>query len=197
MKKTDNVRDVKISKRLSYLLRHGTHTEGLNIAKDGFVLVSHILSKLDGVGLQDIERIVKNDDKQRYTLINDKVWKIKANQGHSITTVDNLSLKPIKINPDFDIIHGTYCKYWTNIKYQGLSRVNRNHIHFAKGLNLNCGLRQSAEVFIYIDFKKATGEGLEFFESENGVILCSGNHKGIIQPKFFLKVLDKDQNRIY
>ncbi|XP_044583685.1 tRNA 2'-phosphotransferase 1 isoform X2 [Cotesia glomerata] len=197
MKKTDIERDVKISKKLSYLLRHGAHREGLNIAKDGFVLANDILLKLDGIGLQDIERIVKNDEKQRYTLISDKVWKIKANQGHSITTVDNLSLKPIKTNPDFDIIHGTYYKYWTNIKYQGLSRVNRNYIHFAKGLNFICGLRQSAEVFIYIDFKKATDVGLEFFESENGVILCNGNHNGIIQPKFFLKVLDKDQNRIY
>ncbi|XP_008551850.1 tRNA 2'-phosphotransferase 1 [Microplitis demolitor] len=197
MNKTDDDRDVKISKKLSYLLRHGAKNESLPITADGFCVLSDVLSKLKGVEIKDIERIVKNDHKQRYTLIKDGFLKIKANQGHSIADVNNLSLKPITINPDFDIIHGTYFKYWNKIKEQGLSRVNRNHIHFAKGLNFSCGLRNSAEIFIFIDYKKATDNGLQFFESENGVILSYGNNMGIIEPKYFLKVTDKNQKLIY
>jgi len=93
---------------------------------------------------------------------------------------------------DFDIIHGTYFKYWSKIKTEGLSRVKRNHIHFAKGLNFINGLRQNAELFVYINFEKAKEDGLIFFESENGVVLCAGNSKGFIQTKYFLKVITRD-----
>jgi len=93
---------------------------------------------------------------------------------------------------DFDIIHGTYFKHWSKIKTEGLSRVKRNHIHFAKGLNFINGLRQNAELFVYINFEKAKEDGLIFFESENGVVLCAGNSKGFIQTKYFLKVITRD-----
>ncbi|KAK0088780.1 hypothetical protein PV325_010720 [Microctonus aethiopoides] len=122
--------------------------------------------------------------------MNDGSLEIKANQGHSIANVNDLSLKLVK-NPEFDIIHGTYMCHWPTIKTQGLSRMNRNHIHFAKDLKTNCGLRKSTEIYIFIDFKKATDDGLKFFESENGVILCDGNNKGFIEPRYFLKVIDK------
>jgi len=70
---------------------------------------------------------------------------------------------------DFDIIHGTYFKHWSKIKTEGLSRMKRNHIHFAKGLNFINGLRQNAELFVYINFEKAKEDGLIFFESEKNV----------------------------
>lgn len=37
--------DVKISKSLSYILRHGAVKEGLEISSDGYVKLSDILSK--------------------------------------------------------------------------------------------------------------------------------------------------------
>lgn len=69
--------------------------------------------------------------------------------------------------------------------------MKRNHIHFAKGLNFINGLRQSAELFIYINFEKAK-ENLIFLESENGVVLCAGNSKGFLETKYFLKVITGD-----
>ncbi|KAK0163082.1 hypothetical protein PV327_006793 [Microctonus hyperodae] len=183
--------DVKHGKKLSYLLRHGAEKEGLHIKASGFVPIVQILSKFKNCTINDIKRIVENDKKQRFTLqMNDGSLEIKANQGHSIATVNELSLKLVE-NPDFDIIHGTYISHWPTIKIQGLSRMNRNHIHFAKDFKTNCGLRQSAEIYIFIDFKKATDDGMKFFESENGVILCDGNNKGFIEPQYFLKVIDK------
>lgn len=116
---------------------------------------------------------------------------IKANQGHSVSIINELSLKILDY-VDFDIIHGTYFKCWPKIKIEGLSRMKRNHIHFAKGLNFVNGLRQSAELFVYINFEKAKADGLIFAESENGVVLCSGNSKRFIKPKYFLKVIIED-----
>jgi 2'-phosphotransferase len=135
---------------------------------------------------------VKNNNKQRFTLETiDNVLEIKANQGHSISIISELNLEVLDYI-DFDIIHGTYFKYWPKIKTEGLSRMGRNHIHFAKGLNLTNGLRRNAELFIYINFSKAKEDGLIFLESENNVVLCTGNSKGFLETKYFLKVITGD-----
>ncbi|KAL6267454.1 hypothetical protein P5V15_000530 [Pogonomyrmex californicus] len=186
-------RDIALSKKLSYLLRHGAVKEGLNIKPNGFVTVNELLNKsLHWCTIDDIKRIVEKNNKQRFTLetING-ILEIKANQGHTISKINNLSLKILDLI-EFDIIHGTYFNYWPKIKTEGLSCMKRNHIHFAKGLNFINGLRRSAELFIYINFGKAKEDGLIFLESENGVVLCAGNSKGFIETKYFLKVLTKD-----
>lgn len=58
-----------------------------------------------------------------------------------------------------DVIHGTSKSAYRFIQTQGLSRMNRNHIHFAAGLSHDAkvisGIRQSAEVLIYLDVRKA------------------------------------------
>jgi len=174
-------------------LRHGAVKEGLNIKPNGFLAVNELLNKsLRNYTIDDIKRVVNNNNKQRFTLnITNGILEIKANQGHSISRIAELSLKIID-HVEFDIIHGTYLKYWPQIKAQGLSRMKRNHIHFAKGLNFINGLRKNAELFIYIDFNKAKKDGLIFFESENSVILCAGDSRGFIETKYFLKIITKD-----
>lgn len=57
------------------------------------------------------------------------------------------------------IIHGTYFKNWSKIKAEGLSRMNRLHIHFSPGepgdSQVISGMRSSCELYIYIDTEKA------------------------------------------
>lgn len=183
---------IRLSKKLSYLLRHGAVKEGLSIKEDGFISIDQLLSeKLQGYTLEDIKEVVETNDKKRFIIReNNGILEIKATQGHSIKEINNLCLKPLD-RVDFDIIHGTYYKNWEAIKSKGLSCMKRNHIHFSKGLNFICGLRKSAEIYIYIDFEKAKRDGLKFFESENEIILCAGNKEGIIESKYFLKVHSK------
>lgn len=108
----------------------------------------------------------------------------------------NVDLKSVSINEEIEFIHGTFLKNWDDIKKKGLSRMKRNHIHFATGLpkdkSVISGIRKSAEVFIYINLRLAIREGLQFFRSANNVILSSGDENGIILPKYFLKVCDKN-----
>lgn len=178
---------------MSYLLRHSAVKEGLIIKPNGFVAVEELLKKsLPSYTIDDIKRVVKNNNKQRFTLnVADGILEIKANQGHSLSNITELSLKVLE-SVESDIIHGTYFKHWSKIKTEGLSRMRRNHIHFAKGLNFVSGLRRTAEIYIYIDFDKAERDGLIFFESENGVILCAGDSRGFVKTKYFLKVTSKD-----
>ena len=43
-------------------------------------------------------------------------------------------LKPITDPSAYPVVvHGTYSKAWEQIRKQGLSKMRRNHIHFAKG----------------------------------------------------------------
>lgn len=88
--------------------------------------------------------------------------------------------------------------------------MSRNHIHIAQGLArdavisgaffispqlngkalslLNTGMRNSADIFIYIDLQKALDAGYKFQLSANGVILTAGNEKGFLPPEFFSRV---------
>ena len=49
-------------------------------------------------------------------------------------------------------------------------------------------MRNSADIFIYIDLQKALDAGHKFQLSANGVILTSGDEKGILSPEFFSRV---------
>ena len=52
-------------------------------------------------------------------------------------------------------------------------------------------MRESAQVLIYIDVKKALDAGFSFFLSENGVVLTGGDEHGFLPPEYFLRVEDR------
>ena len=77
----------------------------------------------------------------------------------------------------------------------GLSSMGRHHVHLAKGLlgekGVVSGMRRSAELFIWVNVHEAIRGGLVFYESANGVILCSGRDgDGWIPPKYFSVVVE-------
>ena len=94
---------------------------------------------------------------------------IRANQGHSIkTTIDQEQLLERVKDPITNVIHGTNIKSWETIKHQGLSRMNRLHIHCAIGLpgdsGVVSGMRATSQVHIYINMRKAMeGKKIGFF----------------------------------
>lgn len=98
------------------------------------------------------------------------------------------------------MIHGTYFGKWATIKREGLSRMSRTHIHFAKGLpsdkSVISGIRSNCQVFIYVDLKAALKAGIPFFLSSNGVVLSPGNEQGVIVPLYFSKVCDSFGRRL-
>lgn len=172
--------------------------------------------------LEQIQEVVAQSDKQRYKLemkpvsnyhkvsssMNSEtnqiqeeslVLCIRANQGHSISIIDsNLLLKHLSVN-EINllpmVVHGSTTEAWENfIKIKGLSRMTRNHIHFAQGLpkdnHVISGMRKSCDVYIYIDTTKSLQDDIKFYQSENRVILSAGiNESGIIPPIYFSKVM--------
>ena len=51
-------------------------------------------------------------------------------------------------------------------------------------------MRTASQIFIFINVKKALDAGIEFFLSDNGVILTEGDDRGFLGPEFFERVED-------
>jgi 2'-phosphotransferase len=152
-----------------------------------------------------------------------RVLCIRANQGHSLKGLqaDQL-LNPLTeeelSHPRLPIIHGTTKRAWEDhIQREGLSRMTRNHIHFATGLPPTAaegtngtdegkrrdsagpisGMRSSSEIHIYVNGPKCAGDGIAFYRSDNGVILTAGvNEEGMLPLKYFEKVVHAPSGRI-
>ncbi|KAF5383667.1 hypothetical protein D9615_003785 [Tricholomella constricta] len=198
---------VRLSKTLSWLLRHGAKGEGLPMRPDGYVKVTDLLEnpKLKGQALdfEGLKDIVKADLKKRYDLTEDAegVCWIRANQGHSMKAV-KLELKPIISVSDIPTgvaVHGTSKKAWELISKQGLSKMKRNHIHLAQGvagdnvISGGCFLAltvPSSLNAVSTTLKKALDAGIKFHFSDNGVVLTEGNEAGILSCEFFERVED-------
>jgi 2'-phosphotransferase len=141
-------------------------------------------------------------------------WLIRANQGHSIKVDEEGLMEPITLDSELPptVVHGTTAKAWPLIlSTGGLKKMTRNHIHFAAGLPAGfkpledtanagdeiknepviSGMRNSSNVLIFIDIKKALEGGLKFWRSANGVILSEGNQKGIVSVEYFRRVEER------
>jgi len=87
------------------------------------------------------------------------------------------------------IIHETYIKTLPQILTQGLSRMERNHIHLCKQTGGTWIRRKKrTNIVIYIDVKTAREDGLKFYSAPNEVIMCSGNIDGYIPIKYFKEI---------
>ncbi|KIY52983.1 hypothetical protein FISHEDRAFT_34389 [Fistulina hepatica ATCC 64428] len=196
--------EVQLSKTLSWILRHGAKSEGLAMRQDGYVKVSDLLEnkrvKSQALTFEKLQTIVSKDKKVRFDLVfrpetegAAAIWWIKARQGHSLQDV-KLDLKPILSMADIPsgiAVHGTTNSAWESIAKLGLLKMGRNHIHIAQGLagdGVVSGMRNSSQVFIYIDVQKAIDAGIKFFLSDNGVILTEGDERGVLSTSFFTKV---------
>ena len=189
---------VRVSKALSYLLRHGAEKQGIPIGSDGFIKLTDILLRrnFSGVTPEHVCYVVANCEKQRFTLREDssgELW-IRANQGHSMH-VEHLELTPITDPTGIIAVHGTTRVAWENIKDRGLSRMQRQHVHFACGLpgsgQVISGMRASCEVHIYLDVATFLADGGTLVRSTNGVLLSPGDAQGLIPPKYFASVTDE------
>ncbi|XP_027711768.1 tRNA 2'-phosphotransferase 1 isoform X2 [Vombatus ursinus] len=170
-------RDVRLSKALSYALRHGAIKMGLPMGSDGFVPLDALLQlpQFRGFSLEDVRRVVETNEKQRFALRPGppgSCVSIRANQGHSLQVAD-LELTPLRTPQHLPpvLVHGTYRRHWPSIRQEGLSRRGRTHIHLSPGLpgepHVVSGMRQDCEVAVLINGPLAlAGRPLPLAEEE-------------------------------
>jgi len=169
---TTKMNIVKISKFLSKCLRHEPELLGLTLESGGWVLVSDLLTgankKGQSISHQELEQVVANNDKKRFSFNYDKT-KIRANQGHS-TEVD-LQLKEA-VPPDV-LFHGTIVTFLSNIIRDGLKKMSRHAVHLSKDVEtaINVGSRRGKPIVLTVDALKMAKDGFKFYVSDNGVWL--------------------------
>jgi 2'-phosphotransferase len=192
---------VAVSKKLTFLLRHGAAEKGLQLRPDGFAVLADVLSLpgFGGASVRDVERIVEADSKQRFALRRgeDGQLMLRANQGHTLASVQSGQLLRRVQDPAEcgACVHGTTKAAWALIRERGLNRMQRNHVHMALDIPNNgkviSGARLNSEVLVFLDAPKMMGSGrLPLFLSENGVVLCEGDSRGTIAPTFFKRAVD-------
>ena len=160
----------RISKFLSLILRHQPEKIGLTLDKNGWAAVTDILEKSNlKFDRETLEEVVRTNDKQRFSFNEDKT-KIRANQGHSIKTID-LELAP-QVPPPF-LYHGTVPKFLQLIKSDGLKKMNRQHVHLSPDRQTATivGKRRGAPVILSIRSGQMQEDGYPFHLSKNGVWL--------------------------
>lgn len=190
-----------ISRMLSSVLRHRGRALGLEIGEDGYTLLSDVvkLPVFKEKGASDVEvqtLVAESDEKNRFHVCSrgGQLW-IRANQGHTIRTVEDSKLLCLIGDPCAVpcCVHGTYFLAWEEIlSCGGLSRMARNHIHFAPrppGEGVVSGLRSDAEVAVFICIASAMAAGIDFFRSANDVILTRGDARGMVPVQHFQKAV--------
>ncbi|KAI7227923.1 phosphotransferase KptA/Tpt1 [Hortaea werneckii] len=66
-------RDVQVSKKIAWLLRHGAEKEGLQMAEGGFINVQDVLNNRNikslKVSFEELRQLVADNDKKRFTMV--------------------------------------------------------------------------------------------------------------------------------
>lgn len=156
----------KKGKHLAYILRHNPESVFANIDSDGWIDVENITNNSD-ITLNELEEIVKLDNKSRYSFNIDKT-KIRANQGHSLK---NVKITYQKKQPPSELYHGTCFKNINGIKKDGIVKMNRHHVHLSSNYKSakDVGKRHGKPVVLVLNVEKMVEDGYNFYISENGV----------------------------
>ena len=193
---TTSKRRKALSHKLSTLLRHKIvrSSDPLfpHLRTDGFIDLSLVLPRISA-SCEEVKEVVSHDEKTRYSVVQEGgMLLIRANQGHSKNSkIDQTKLLcPVDTTSEkVFFCHGTNKNALKAILSSGkLSRCTRTHVHLSRSATDKSTMRKTADIVIWVDGSRASGEGgLEFFESENGVVLCQGP----IDKQFFDRIEDR------
>lgn len=162
----------KLSRLLSYVLRHRPDKFGLELAKGGWISVDSVINALRNAGhsvsREDIAQVVETNDKKRFALSEDGT-RVRANQGHSLDV--ELGLQPV--SPPERLFHGTIAKALSGIRESGLVPRSRHHVHLSPDVSTATavGARRGRPIILEVASGAMSEAGLVFYLSENGVWL--------------------------
>ncbi|TDQ04022.1 putative RNA 2'-phosphotransferase [Halanaerobium saccharolyticum] len=164
----------KLSKTVSYILRHHPENFDLKLNPDASVKTDQLLQALKGkfkdITKTDLIQLVKNDSKGRFSFLEDRK-RIRANYGHSIEGVnpDYQAVKPPEI-----LYHGTTPEVKDKILTAGLKPMGRNYVHLSVGIKEaeKVALRRTKQPVIFkIEALKAFREGQNFYKTAEDIFL--------------------------
>lgn len=165
--------DQALGKFISLILRHQPEVIGIQLDENGWADVEELINGINQSGRkmdkEDLERIVRENNKKRYSY-NEDHTKIRANQGHSLKVDINLKAT----QPLDRLYHGTATRFLESIKKEGIQKRSRQYVHLSSDVDTarKVGKRHGKPIILVIDAKRMREEGGIFYLSENEVWLC-------------------------
>ena len=165
----------KLSKEISYALRHAPWEYELELDEEGFVPVEQLLHAINESGTYDrqvtradLEEIIRTSDKKRHEIVGDR---IRALYGHSVP----MSIRKEPGTPPDILYHGTNEFAMKAIAEKGLLPMGRQYVHMSTDTQMaeTVAKRRKGRVLILkIDAKQAMADGIEFFVGNDRVWLA-------------------------
>ena len=146
----------KLSRRLCFVLRWGAPALQLPMQADGYVNADDLrrLPAFRTCTDDVIREIVRRDPKKRFSVMEDKDGhlKVRANHGHGIPGVEVVERELTSEDAMTYLVHVTSYEAWSLIRYEGIRRGERSHIHFVARApehdEVVAGVRKGGEVSI-------------------------------------------------
>ncbi|WP_347058844.1 RNA 2'-phosphotransferase [Blastococcus sp. HT6-30] len=171
---------VRMSKRLSFVLRHRPDSVGLTLDDAGWADVGQLLAALR-ISREQLELVVATNDKRRFAF-DPTGTRIRASQGHSVAV--DLGYGPEQ--PPEVLFHGTVERVLPAILAEGLRPGRRHAVHLSADVVTAraVGGRRGRPVVLRVDAAGMAAGGSSFSRSANGVWLVD------TVPPQFLTVVD-------
>lgn len=175
---------IKLSKALSYALRHHPEEFGIELDEEGWASVPQLLEGLCQKGFgkvryEDIAVIVDSFEKKRHELVENRV---RALYGHSLKKI----IRKVDVVPPAVLYHGTSVLSMRSIMEQGLMPMQRQYVHLSALRDtalVVAARRVGATVLLEISALQAHNNGVSFFKEGNNIWLS-----GPIPPEY-LKII--------
>jgi putative RNA 2'-phosphotransferase len=158
-----NIPPERISRFLSYLLRHRPKEYPVAFDREGFVswrdVVDTVQDRFQEVSEADIHSVVMGSDKKRFQLKDDKV---RTTYGHSFP----VDLELEAVDPPAELYLGTARDMAKSILRDGLKPRDRRYVHLSPSLEeaLAVGRRRDpSPAVVVVDAQSAHAEGVRFF----------------------------------
>lgn len=161
----------EISKYIALILRHKPEVIDIKLDEHGWANVDELIKGIQkqySFTMLDLEKIVNEDNKQRYSFNEDKTL-IRANQGHSIAV--DVELK--ETVPPTVLWHGTGEKYVESIDEIGLISKSRLYVHLSQDVEtaITVGKRHGNPIVYEVNTDQMQKDGYKFYLSVNNVWL--------------------------
>ena len=165
---------VRLSRAISYVLRHHPERLGLTLDKDGWVgldaLAGALAMQPQWVGLtgEDVLAMMAAAEKRRFEL---RGSSIRAIYGHSLA--GKIEHEPA-VPPDL-LYHGTTPGVLTRILHEGLKPMRRHYVHLSLDTDSAASVarrRTPKPVIVTINAKKAHQDGVNFHRGNSQIWLA-------------------------
>jgi putative RNA 2'-phosphotransferase len=163
---------VRLSKRLSHVLRHRPDSVGIALDPAGWGDVDELLTALAAHGVRltraQLDAVVVGNDKRRFAF-DATGTRIRASQGHSVA----VDLGYEAAVPPAELFHGTVERLLPAILAEGLRPGRRHAVHLSSDVATarTVGARRGRPVVLRVDAAGLSADGARFTRSANGVWL--------------------------